>query len=667
MILKKAHIKNFRSIADQVIDFGMQTSFLGANGAGKSTILRALDKFYAASPNIESDDFHGRKYDQPIEIELTFTNFNAVEQEAFKGRIENNELTVARIFENGSSKGAFYGYSRQHPKFVEIRAIQGATPQRKAFNELDRTGEFSALPTATNAAGMTEAMDGWEAANLDKCALQRDDGKFFGFHNVGQGRLSVGTTFVFVPAVKDAAADAIDSKSTAIGRLMELLVKSAIQKKAEVTAFNNTMAEKYKALTSPESMPELGELGNKLTETLKNLYANADVELLWREPENFQMPLPLADVLLGDDGFKGPVDRKGHGLQRAFILALLQHLAVASSLSNGAEEAAVNPERQTSLPGLILAIEEPELYQHPTKQRHFADILSRLSNGKLQGVASTTQVILASHSSLFVSMEKYDEVRITRREPCEGEAFKQCKIQRADTRKIVSELEKVHGAKQGSWTPESLKSRLHTFDSETAEGFFSSAVVLVEGVSDRAALLTAAASMGIYFAAKDISILPVSGKANLDRTALIFRDLGIPTFVIWDCDSNCEKDDLEKNKTANAALLRLNGVTPQDDILFKSEIAFSYARFEDKLETTLIAEIGKDVIEKFVAPLKEAYWIKGTSALMKNPMALKELLELIYKDGKQSQTLNKIVEAIAALVKESEPEGETPAAAKAAA
>lgn len=38
------------------------------------------------------------------------------------------------------------------------------------------------------------------------------------------------------------------------------------------------------------------------------------------------VPRPVADVFLIDEGFGGPVDRLGHGLQRAFIFTLLQHL-----------------------------------------------------------------------------------------------------------------------------------------------------------------------------------------------------------------------------------------------------------------------------------------------------------------------------------------------------
>ena len=39
------------------------------------------------------------------------------------------------------------------------------------------------------------------------------------------------------------------------------------------------------------------------------------------------------------------------------------------------------------MPNLILGTEEPELYQHPSRQRHLASILWQLPNGQIPGVA----------------------------------------------------------------------------------------------------------------------------------------------------------------------------------------------------------------------------------------------------------------------------------------
>jgi AAA15 family ATPase/GTPase len=59
MILKGARIVNFRSLQNVEVSFGRQTAILGGNGAGKSTILKAIEKFYSPSASVTPDDFFG--------------------------------------------------------------------------------------------------------------------------------------------------------------------------------------------------------------------------------------------------------------------------------------------------------------------------------------------------------------------------------------------------------------------------------------------------------------------------------------------------------------------------------------------------------------------------------------------------------------------------------
>jgi hypothetical protein len=51
------------------------------------------------------------------------------------------------------------------------------------------------------------------------------------------GALQRHTSFVFVPAVREAAVDASDGKSSAIGKLLEIVVRSAILQRRDVLAF----------------------------------------------------------------------------------------------------------------------------------------------------------------------------------------------------------------------------------------------------------------------------------------------------------------------------------------------------------------------------------------------------------------------------------------------
>ncbi len=488
MQLKRASIRNYRSLKDVTIDFGSHTALIGTNGAGKSSILKALAQFYSTSGRLDRDDYFGRDQSLPVEIELTFGDLGEEERTMFESRVRDGELVVTRVFDGSPSSGRYYGSVLQNRDFREIRSQTTANPKRAAYRELkDNNRKYAGLPTAASATAVDEALVAWEAEHPDDLTLERDDGQFFGFQNASRGALQRYTKIVFVPAVREASADAADTRNSPIGQLLEILVRSAISQRADVQALQRDVTARYREIVSPENMPELRALSGNLTKELKELYSDAAVGLQWREAEEIPIPLPTADVTLSDDGFGGPVDRQGHGLQRAFVLTLLQHLARASSTPDVREDdEEVVP--AISMPSVILAIEEPELYQHPTKQRHLATVLRRLSSGVIPGAAGTTQVIFASHSPMFVSLTNADDIRLARRVAIGGHEHKQSEFLALDLDEVARKLERSQGKAEGTYSAETLKPRLHILGTDLAEGFFASGVVLVEGRSDRAAL-----------------------------------------------------------------------------------------------------------------------------------------------------------------------------------
>jgi hypothetical protein len=189
MILKRVSVKNFRSIREATVAVGSQLAIVGGNGAGKSTVLRAIDKFYGNSATVEPDDFFGRQFNQQIEIALTFTNFNELERETFASRITNEEMTVVRIFDasGGKNNGRYYGATRQHRGFIEIRNTAGARAQTAAYNAVRASGgDYASLPAVARADLIPTALAEWEGTRPEQCELARDDGQFFGFTNVAK-------------------------------------------------------------------------------------------------------------------------------------------------------------------------------------------------------------------------------------------------------------------------------------------------------------------------------------------------------------------------------------------------------------------------------------------------------------------------------------------------
>ncbi|TPN63528.1 ATP-binding cassette domain-containing protein [Mesorhizobium sp. B1-1-1] len=694
MILSRAHIQNFRAIRDVVVEFGAQTAILGGNGAGKSTVLRAIDKFYSPTNTIELDDFFGRDTSEPIEISLTFTNFSADELERFGDRVQDNQLTVTRVFEAGGGRtnGRYFGARLAHPPFADIRAASGALEKRRIFNDAREQYGFD---LARRADEIEPQLDAWERAHPGDCELMPDDGQFFGFSNVGRGNLQKSTSFVFIPAVRDASADAVDARGAVVARLMELVVRSAVQRRQDVRSFQERISREYVELVNPERLPELGALSGILTNTLRDFYAEAAVALKWLAPAEFAVPLPSAEVLLDEDGFEGPVDRKGHGLQRAFIVTLLQHLAKASAAdaelppeeglraddtvegidagpepaetldrelddeataaiaiepevirANGSEPEAAAVHQAPAvppfvLPGLILAIEEPELYQHPTKQRHFARVLTRLTDGSLPGVAAQTQVVFASHSSLFVVLNRFDEVRVARRHLRDPDEHKECRITSSSIQAVAARLEAARNVAAGTFTPASTRARLHVFGQELSEGFFADLVVLVEGISDIAALSAAAALEGIDFEAFGIAVLQTRGKSSMDKAATIFLELEIPVYTVWDCDAGPHGiKDVETNR----AIQRLFGIAQPYDA--RTFVGPDFASFETELEPTLKAEIGVGIYDAQVDAVRDHFGLQNRDEVLKTPAAMATALLEASRLGARSQTLAAIVEAI---------------------
>lgn len=657
MRLTKVHIKNFRAINDLEVAFDQHTVLVGSNGVGKSCVLKAIDKFFSKTANVVLEDFHEKNTQDPIEITLTFTDLAAAEAKEFSSRVHGGELTVTRVFQSGvggKDNGKYFGQSLRHPAFQQVRAIEGGFARRSAFNALVDSGHFEGLQKAANADELQEYMEGWEAAHAAQCQVFKDDGQFLGFSNVARGSLSKYLSFVFVPAVRDAIADAVDARGSVVAQLIELVVKSVVQKRADIVQWRLKASEEYQELVKPENLGELGDLSNELSDTLAVFYSDSRVDLTWRPPDELQVALPVAEVALTEQGYTGPIENKGHGLQRAFIFTLLQHLAKALSAQTpavagdeesgaeagpgvGAESEAENPHT------VILAIEEPELYQHPVKQRHIAKVLREISEGQIPGVMSSTQVMLCSHSPHFVSTEHFDEIRLARREVLQADSPPQCVMHSVTYATVNAALDGALLTAPGDHTDESLKARLHVMDEGVNEGFFCNVAVLVEGVGDRAAIIATARAKSVDLEALGVAVLPVGGKGNIDKSLAIFSLLCIPTYAVFDSDG--DKEVGEQKPQQNLAIQRLSG--DENPVEVRTYVSDRFASFEHNLNVTLKAELGESYPDQVeLAAVK--YGMKQKN-VVKNPVGLTDIVAGCLASGGTCETVGAVVDRIVAL------------------
>lgn len=644
MIIESVEVKNFRSILDETLHCEDLTALVGANGAGKSTFLRAIDLFYSASPRLNIEDFYDQDMMKDIVITIKFKDLSQEAMDRFSAYLQGGTLTVERVFhwDNGRFSSNYHGASLQNQDFAAVRKIDGAKEKKIPYESLRKDLKYANLPPWKNQADAMNSLREWEANNPEKCDRHRDDGQFFGFKEVGQGYLGRFTRFLFISAVRDAGGDAVEGKGSALTDLMDLVVRSVLAGKEEVKSLKEETQKKYKEIMDPTKLKELSVLAEQMTTTLRTFVPDATVELHWLPLEDINIPIPKADVKLNEDGYSSSVSRTGHGLQRAFILTMLQHLALAQRSSPATTEEKKSEEK-VRLPNLVLAIEEPELYQHPNRQRHLAKILMQLAHGKTPGVAEKTQIIYGTHSPLFVGIDRIDQIRVLRKISHLNSKPKITKIVRTNLDKVAEVLWIANDKKGEKYTALTLFPRLQAIMTPwISEGFFAEVAVLVEGEDDYAAILGFARAMGHEPESLGLSIIPCGGKTCIDRPAAIFEQLGIPVYLVWDGDNG----DKNANPEDNQRLLSLLGCNTKES---PHGVYDRFAWFPTNLETTLREEIGPESFDEWLNQSQHELCIPKKKHALKNPLVIATIIQKAQGKGKTSPTLESIVQKMLAL------------------
>ena len=497
MIVHSVHLKNFRSVREEALSCDILTAIVGRNGSGKSSFLSALDLFYDPTARVGPEDFYANDTTEDIEITVTFGELTDEEAGFFSKYVADGALSVTKVFAGGSAghQGTYHGSRLQDPAFAAVRNAGSRSAIREEYRGIRNQPEYATLPAAQSAAAATDAIEEWEANHPERRIRTRDDGQFFGFAGVGQGYLGRYTRLIRVPAVRDASEDAAERRGSPITEIMDLVVRSVLEVREDVAKFKADTQAAYQDLLDPAKLTELETLAQQLTGTLNQYIPDADVALNWSELAELAVPLPQARVRLREDGYESAVERTGHGLQRAFILTMLQHLLAArerggTNAAAGVASGSAGEGEGHRLPNLVLAIDEPELYQHPSRQRHMASVLLKLAQGDIPGVAERTQVVYTTHAPLFVGLDRFDQIRVLRKTAGEQGMPKVTVVSEVTLEKVAEDLWELGGRQGNRFTADSLRARMQSVMTPWMnEGFFANAVVLVEGEGDQMAIL----------------------------------------------------------------------------------------------------------------------------------------------------------------------------------
>jgi predicted ATPase len=631
MRIKKLRIENFRSFCDQEFELNRYTCLVGPNGAGKSTVLCALNVFFQEqesatdTSNLCDEDYFGRRTDSPVRITVTFDELSDQAKADLSDYVRQGELVVtAEAHFNGEAGigevhhfGQRLGMTEFRPFFEAMKGGANAAKLTELYDAFRAT--YTDLPNPRSKDDKANALRQYEAQHAHLCVLIPSPDNFYGFNSTG--KLAPFVQWVYVPAVKDAGEEGQEAKNTAFGKLIARTVRSRTNFDEDINALKQETLAKYKELLDRNraGLDAISESLQRRLEAWAHPNVRIGMEWLSDPSKSVQVAQPVAGIKTGEGDFLGSLARMGHGLQRSYLLALLQELASSDA---------------PNAPTLILACEEPELYQHPPQARHLADVLVQLAQGN-------NQVLVTTHSPLFVSGDGFENVRLVRTPSNSSGSLISCLTFNTLCARIRNAL-----GEDPSRRLEGLIAKIHqALQPHIAEMFFTRIPILVEGLEDASYITTQLhlSDQWSEFRRRGCHIISVNGKDKLIQPVAIAKELGIPVFVAFDADDDTVRPDHRtKHERDNKALFALLNVTsaafPPAHILGRE-----HAVWKTNLTAVVESDFGTDCAN-YKNAARVHYAQEG--GLEKHDLFIADWLSAAHADGKTSNTLAALCTAI---------------------
>ena len=635
MRISSVRIENFRSFEDATVPCNNYACLVGPNGAGKSTVLTALNVFFRESENLptdlsqlEQEDFHCKNTTAPIRITVTFTDLSDEAQDEFSDYFRQGQLVVTAeaTFDDGTGKAQVKQYGQRlgmtvlRPFFEAVDGGKKVTELKEIYKDL--CGTYADLPAPGTKEVMVKALRDFEAARPDECELIPSEDQFYGFSR-GANRLAKHVQWVYVPAVKDATSEQVETRNSALGKLLARTVRSKTNFDETIQTLRAHMQQQYQKLLDG-NQNVLDDISSALQKRISE-WAHPEVRLRlqWKQDpdKSVRVEEPWAHILAGEGEFEGELARFGHGLQRSYLLALLQELAGTDNVAG---------------PTLILACEEPELYQHPPQARHLAAVLNTLRQGN-------AQVIVSTHDPLFVSGQGFEDVRMVRKDS----GHRCSAVFHMSFYEIAQAVAAATGEKPEK--PEGTLAKIHqALQPSLNEMFFTRRLVLVEGLEDVAYLLS---YLNLLDKADEFRrlgghVVAANGKSELLQPLVIARHMGIPTYVIFDADA--DKPDKNgrqaKHEKDNRALLTLLGKVGENPMPAATYSCSGFTMWHSDIGAIVKADIGEDEWAVFRGEADKRYGHAG--GLRKNSLHIGASLAFAWDAGKRPASLEQVCAAI---------------------
>lgn len=509
MQIRHVSVHNFRSYADVEFDLHDYTILVGANNAGKSTLINALRTFYEDQKWSPSDFPIGGDPNDDAWIELTF-HLEEGEHESLPDKYKNSKrlLRIRRYFKSES---------RVKP---------------------NQSNAYAYLPD-----GMLE------------------DTLFLGAKNVSQGKFG---SIIFIPALSLPDDQLKTSGPSPLRNILTFIMKRVVAGSRAYTALQNAFDELNHEATERDGL--LSTLSQPLNEALAPWEIGINLSLRAVSAEDITKN--LIQHSFRDDAFGEadlPLAHFGHGFQRSVIYELLR---IAPTFTEPPQE---KSRKEFSPNFTLILFEEPEAFLHPDQQVNLSLSLRQIAKERDQQVLLTTHspvfVGKSAHTLQCIvrtfKASRESELRQLTPESLE-QFFGEGRRLTTALKEFVEDQSIPDAAKKAarnmiaqapneeiSEAEERFRFQLW-LDGDRSHLFFAGHAVVCEGPSETALLNYMLENEWLDLRSKKISVVNALGKFNVHRFQALLHAFSIPYSVMIDGDQ-----EREHHAAVNALIVKI--------------------------------------------------------------------------------------------------------------
>ncbi len=488
LIIRGLAVRNFRTVPDQglIVRLSRLTTLAGPNNCGKTTLLRALELFITDRVEgrpLTEEDFHNRDTSKPVIVEALLGNLpEDLSQALGENLLADGRLLIRKEFRMADGR------------VQTLVLAQGEDFEAPSLRGLLTKNRDELVKIATGIGAARARSNAERAAKILEKALQ-----------LGYRRVKT-----WIPL-------GIETARALQGSLPTPATVSAFSTPAETERFVQALLQRPVEVALGKLGSIQDEVKHAVTQAAEEFFSEVEEAMKAQDPSildlepRVSVSLPRSVVtqfeITDTGGHTSDLYYKGAGTQRNLIIAATR---IASEWEDSRGE-------ERAKPGLLLLIDEPEVFLHPGAQRNLFEVLERLSS-------KDNQVVMSTHSTIFIDTTFLHNVVLLKRSSAGVE--------------VIQLPEKTEDPESAIRTYALIREDLGIRNSDI---FFSNVVFLCEGKSDER-FLKAAYELVFKEApeARSVHIKQIGGKDKLSplgEMLPILKSLQVPFAIMLDSDA----------------------------------------------------------------------------------------------------------------------------------